>query len=1233
MANFFNVNIEKAIYNGLIVNMMVLNGNVIYTSRPIYEPPYEFRGTDITETDTLVTKKHTDLSCMFYNCTKLVFVNTEDWYTSNVIDMNRMFYNCTSLPSINTINISVASVENMSYMFYNCSSLTELDLSTWYTAYVVYMNNMFAGCTSLASLDMRRWDVSSAINMSNMFSNCSSLTTLDLSSWHTDRVNNMSNMFQNCKNLSRLDLSNFSIGSSTNISNMLYGCTSLCDLILSDCDYDTIVRIINSSGFPTDDIGKPRTIYCRYSEVGELEVPAPWNIYYVDGIDDSVIPDATRYEEGQYQFNDNIIAVNTIVDKEHKSLDYMFDGCDNLLIVNNMANWDTSNVDIMRNMFSSCSRLLTLNVSNFKTDNVTNMDGMFWACYKIKKLDVSKWDTSQVYNMLGLFGNCQSLKSLDVSNWDTSNVGNMYGMFTGCQSITSLDLSNFDTSMVTDMNSMFENCFLLESLDISNFDMTNVIDTSYMFRNCYALCELRLDNCRADTISKIINSSDFPTGKIDKVRKIYCRKSEILAAGLSEPTDWVFSYVEETSALPEIPVIPEGVYKKGEYRSNPNITSVTTIVNTSHTDLSYMFDSCYGLASINMQDWDTSNVTDMRNMFYYCQDLLGLDVSNFDTSKVTNMRNMFCKSRNIRLTGISNWRTSNVTDMYSMFAGCLQIIPNNYDDYLDLSGWDTSNVINMAHMFDGCVSLRYLNLSNFDVSNADVDYMLNNCDALRELRLDDCDSDTISKIINSLGFPTGKLDSGIRIIYCDEDFAGDLEEPDGWIFSFNVGKPIDPEIPEDQITVYKPKEFQNKSNITYAVTKVNETHTDLSYMFSNCYNLTYINTQDWDTRNVTNMRSMFSGCELLPELNINNWDTSNVTNMEGMFSKCYKLTELDLSNWSLSSIEYNRPTHSGGLMYMFNDCSSLRSLNLSNWDLSNIDDGGTAATSQMFSGCRLLSELHLDNCNYDTINRIINWSDLPNYEVWDEEKGEIITTRTIYCKRANTAGLEDLLPNTWVFSFVSDEAEIPLYEVGQFKNNTEITEVRTMVNESHDDLNMMFFGCSNLVSVNTEDWDTSNVTDMSAMFHSCASLTELDLSNFNTSKVTNMCEVFNSCSSLQSLDLSNWDTSKVTDMRWMFQYCMSLVNLDLSSFDMSNITNTTNMFHYCQALTNLQAPRNISANISFSSCTNLTHESLMSIINNLATISGKTLTLGATNLAKLSEEEKAIATNKGWTLQ
>lgn len=59
----------------------------------------------------------------------------------------------------------------------------------------------------------------------------------------------------------------------------------------------------------------------------------------------------------------------------------------------------------------------------------------------------------------------------------------------------------------------------------------------------------------------------------------------------------------------------------------------------------------------------------------------------------------------------------------------------------------------------------------------------------------------------------------------------------------------------------------------------------------------------------------------------------------------------------------------------------------------------------------------------------------------------------------------------------------------------------------------------------------------------------------------------------------------------------------------------------------------IAAAMNLSACTKLTYESLMSVINALATVSSAiTLTLGSSNLAKLTDAEKAIATQKGWTI-
>lgn len=57
--------------------------------------------------------------------------------------------------------------------------------------------------------------------------------------------------------------------------------------------------------------------------------------------------------------------------------------------------------------------------------------------------------------------------------------------------------------------------------------------------------------------------------------------------------------------------------------------------------------------------------------------------------------------------------------------------------------------------------------------------------------------------------------------------------------------------------------------------------------------------------------------------------------------------------------------------------------------------------------------------------------------------------------------------------------------------------------------------------------------------------------------------------------------------------------------------------------------------INLSSSTFMEHDSLVDILENLADLTGqsaKTITFGSTNLAKLTAEEKAIATNKNWTL-
>ena len=127
------------------------------------------------------------------------------------------------------------------------------------------------------------------------------------------------------------------------------------------------------------------------------------------------------------------------------------------------------------------------------------------------------------------------------------------------------------------------------------------------------------------------------------------------------------------------------------------------------------------------------------------------------------------------------------------------------------------------------------------------------------------------------------------------------------------------------------------------------------------------------------------------------------------------------------------------------------------------------------------------------------------------------------------------------------------------------------------------------------------------------------------------------CKDLTKLStIYEFDSSNVINMDLMFQGCTSLVSLP--KIDATKLTNSTTMFGYTYEdlpnLTTLGGFTGLKINLVLAPCSNLTHDSLMNVINEAAdvTSSPKTLTLGTTNLNKLTDEEKAIATNKGWTL-
>lgn len=212
----------------------------------------------------------------------------------------------------------------------------------------------------------------------------------------------------------------------------------------------------------------------------------------------------------------------------------------------------------------------------------------------------------------------------------------------------------------------------------------------------------------------------------------------------------------------------------------------------------------------------------------------------------------------------------------------------------------------------------------------------------------------------------------------------------------------------------------------------------------------------------------------------------------------------------------------------------------------------------------------------------------------------------------------------------------------------------------------MFSGCTSLKTIPL--LDASNVTNMDYAFNSCVSL--IKIPKLNTSKVKSMASVFSNCSKMT--EVPQLDTNSLETANSMFSNCQSIIKIP--KLDMSNAINVNSMFQSCcslrsiptlntskiinianiftgcynlmdlggfinlgQAYLQSSAENYFNYTLDLSPCINLTHDSLMNVINNLYDIKSKgcknqALVLGATNLAKLTAEEIAVATNKGWNV-
>ena len=660
---------------------------------------YECRNlTNIEGIENLNTENVTYMNNMFYNCSALASLDLSKFNTAKVANMNYMFYNCSALASLNVSKFNTAEVKDMDFMFYNCSTLTSLNLSNFNNAKVTTMISMFDGCTKLESLDLSNFNTAEVTNMGCMFYNCSALTSLNLSNFNTAKVTNMSAMFENCSALTTIYASDkFVTGHVSFSTDMFSGCKNLIGAIV----YDETKTNNKDYANLVDGYFSPEGGFHAYAEFDG----GTGTLTFRRGV--SMPTGAYELNEGtnkpgwltQTDYIKKVVFDASFANARPTSCYYWFCDCSKLTDIEGIENLNTENVTNMNSLFDRCSALTLLDLTNFNTAKVSDMSYMFMGCSALTTIFVSdKFVTNQVTSSDNMFHMCINLIGAieyDGSKSDHNYANYQTGYFTPKGGFPGYAKFDEGTGTLTFTSG--------PSKPEGAYDLNVGINNPGWWYG------------QSGKIETVVFDASFAKAR---PTSCYCWFSGCY--NLTEIKGIEYLNTEKVTNM-------SFMFNRCEALTSLNLTSFNT---EKVTDMQGMFWECSNLTSINLSNFNTENVTAMNGMFYNCNKLTSLDLSSFNTAEVTKMDYMFNGCDALTSLDLSNFNTAKVTNMTQMFYGC------NALTSLDLTSFNTAEVTNMSNMFRLCLALTSLDLSNFitaEVTN--MSYMFKSCQALTSLDL------------------------------------------------------------------------------------------------------------------------------------------------------------------------------------------------------------------------------------------------------------------------------------------------------------------------------------------------------------------------------------------------------------------------------------------------------------------------------------------------------------------
>ncbi len=358
------------------------------------------------------------------------------------------------------------------------------------------------------------------------------------------------------------------------------------------------------------------------------------------------------------------------------------------------------------------------------------------------------------------------------------------------------------------------------------------------------------------------------------------------------------------------------------------------------TTLSCFFAALSELETITGLEYlNTANVTDMSFLFDHCQKLTSLDLSNFNTAKVTNMNKMFSNCSNLKTIYASDkFTTAAVTESKNMFSYCGSLsgdIDWTSDKATDKTYAKTGGGYFRDKAYDNRPYVKYADGTltfrcGYKKILGENEYELNSDE---ELPAWNTHKNKITRVVFEASF------ANARPTTC---YA--------WFKNFS------------ELMKIEGIENLNTENVT-----------SMAYMFSSCNKLAELDVTHFNTANVKNMEYMFECCKGLSSLDVTNFNTANVTNMLAMFGRT-SLISLDVTHFNTENVKNMSNMFYGcsglisldvthfntenvtSMRNMFYSCSSLTSLDVTNFNTANVTD-----MSNMFSNCRNLTTIYVSD--------------------------------------------------------------------------------------------------------------------------------------------------------------------------------------------------------------------------------------------------------------------------------